>query len=385
MGEPKSTDVAGAQTANGNGDAPAGRLADDLVTVIVPARNEELWIDRTLEAVTGQTYRQLQIVVVDDGSTDRTAELTRAWVANDPRIELVSNPGSGIPAALNRGLEVARGTWLVRVDAHATVGPTYVSQLVEHLRRGGWGGVGGRKDGLGETAAGKAIAAALGSRFGVGNSKYHYAVEPQEVDHLPFGAYPVDLVRRLRGWDERLVANEDYEFDYRLRRSGERLLLDPAIVITWRSRQSVPDLWRQYVRYGRGKADVAVLHPASLQLRHLAAPALVAWMTAASVVAVRRPRSAVAMVSPYVAVLAAASAITARGLDEPEASAHVPAAFLAMHLGWGLGFWRGLLYRARIGFGPRRATADPERPGEGRPRPSPETSVGVDTTDVVLQ
>jgi cellulose synthase/poly-beta-1,6-N-acetylglucosamine synthase-like glycosyltransferase len=364
---------------------PAEQRVDDLVTVIVPARNEERSIDRTLESVVGQTYRQLQIVVVDDGSTDRTAEITRARIAADPRIELVSTRGAGIPGALNAGLAVARGTWLVRVDAHATVGQDYVSRLVRHLQQGGWGGVGGRKDGVGETAAGRAIAAALGSRFGVGNSKYHYAVEPEEVDHLPFGAYPVDLVRRLGGWDERLAANEDYEFDYRLRRSGERLLLDPSIVITWKSRQSVPELWRQYVRYGRGKADVAVLHPASLRVRHLAAPMLVAWMAAASVVAVRRPRSAIAMMSPYAAVLVAASAVTARRLEEPDAAVHVPAAFLAMHLGWGLGFWRGLLARARTPLVPRGGTAAPGRRDDGAARPASQTGPGAETTDVVLQ
>src|SRR4029079_604080 len=152
-----------------------GEAVTDLVTVLVPARNEERSIGAALDSIVGQTYGRLQIVVVDDGSTDRTAEIVRARMGDDPRIELWPPRGRGIPAALNQGLEVARGTWLVRVDAHATIAPTYVSQLVDHLRDGGWGGVGGRKDGYGETAAGRAIAAAMGGRFGVGNSKYHYA------------------------------------------------------------------------------------------------------------------------------------------------------------------------------------------------------------------
>jgi succinoglycan biosynthesis protein ExoA len=318
----------------------------ELVTVLVPARNEERSIDAALESVARQTYRHLQVVVVDDGSTDRTAEIVRSRVAQDPRFELVPSRLRGIPAALNQGLEAARGTWLVRVDAHSTIAPSYVERLVGHLREGRWGGVGGRKDGHGETSAGRAIAAAMGSRFGVGNSKYHYATAVEEVDHLPFGAYPVDVLRRVGGWDERLVANEDYELDYRLRESGERLLLDPGIVIAWQCRQSVPDLWRQYLRYGRGKADVAALHPASLQPRHLAAPALVAWLAAASLVGVRRPRSAIAMTTPYLAGLAAASAVTSRRLARRADAVHLPAAFVAMHLAWGVGFWRGLATHA---------------------------------------
>src|SRR4051795_9954600 len=100
-------------------------------------------------------------------------------------------------------------------------------------RRGGrGGGVGGRKDGPGTPPAGRAIAAALGSRFGVGGSLYHHGRAAQEVDHIPFGAYPTDLVRRLQGWDERLEANEDFEFDYRLRSCGATLLFDPALQIS---------------------------------------------------------------------------------------------------------------------------------------------------------
>jgi succinoglycan biosynthesis protein ExoA len=346
----------------------SGHGTPDLVTVLVPARNEEGSIGAALDSVVSQTYPRLQIVVVDDGSGDRTADIVRARAADDPRIELVPSRGSGIPAALNQGLAVARGTWLVRVDAHSTIDPRYVESLVAHLADGRWGGVGGRKDGQGRTPAGRAIAAAMGSRFGVGNSRYHYATETQEVDHLPFGAYPVEVLRRLGGWDERLVANEDFELDFRLRESGERLLLDPAIVIAWQSRQTVPDLWRQYLRYGRGKADVAVLHPASLQPRHLAAPLLVAWLGAAAVVGIRRPRGAAAMAGPYLVSVAAASALTSRRLREREDAVHLPAAFVAMHVGWGLGFWRGLVGHARYaarGTGARPLLGKPRSPGPG--------------------
>jgi hypothetical protein len=164
-------------------------------------------------------------------------------------------------------------------------------------------------------------------------------VTEQEVDHIPFGAYPTALVRRLGGWDESLVANEDFEFDHRLRRSGAALLFDPRLRITWQSRQSVPDLYRQYHRYGRGKVDVARLHPDSLRPRHLLPPLLVPYLAAAAATGVRRPRVTAAMVAPYAAALIVASLRTARRLDDRRARTFVPAAFLAMHLGWGVGVW----------------------------------------------
>ena len=311
---------------------------EELVTVLVPARNEERSIVGCLESILGQDYGNLQVVVVDGVSTDATAELVQGLQARDSRVELVSVERRSIPASLNAGLVAARGTWLVRVDAHSTVPSHYVGRAVVRLREGSWGGVGGRKDGVGRTSAGRAIAAAMASRFGVGNSLYHHGTAETEVDHVPFGAYPVELVRRVGGWDERLSANEDFEFDYRLRQAGQRLLFDPALTITWESRQSVKDLLRQYYRYGRGKADVAVLHPESLRPRHMIPPAFVAYAAGAALVAATRPRRAAMMMFPYAAALTAASAITARQLDDPRARVHVPLAFLAMHVGWGSGF-----------------------------------------------
>jgi succinoglycan biosynthesis protein ExoA len=315
----------------------------DLVSVIVPARNEERSIGATLEALRRQDHRELQIIVVDGGSTDGTVALVERHMAEDPRIELVHNPRQTIPVALNLGLARARGRWLVRMDAHSTVDVGYVGAAVARLREGCWGGVGGRKDGTGTTAAGRAIAAALGSRFGVGGSMYHHGVTEQEVDHIPFGSYPTALVRQLGGWDERLVANEDFEFDHRVRRHGAKMLFDPRLRISWQSRQSVRELYRQYRRYGQGKVDVARLHPDSLSPRHVAPPLLVLYLAAAAATGLRRPGPAAGMVAPYVAALIVASVRTARVLDDPRARAFLPAAFLAMHIGWGVGVWSRVL------------------------------------------
>jgi succinoglycan biosynthesis protein ExoA len=323
-----------------DGDMSQDR-ARDLVTVVVPARNEEAFIGRCLDSILAQDQSHLQVVVAVDGaSIDRTAEVVSAYAARDPRVELIQVEAATIPRSLNVALDAARGRWLVRVDAHATIPPEYVSRAVDHLRTGRWGAVGGRKDGLGVTPAGRAIAAALGSRFGVGDSIYHYGTKPQEIDHVPYGAYPTDVLREIGGWDERLItANEDYELDYRIRRKGHRLLFDPRLSISWLTRQSIRDLFLQYRRYGQGKAEVAWLHPDSLRARHLVAPARVA---AAGLVAIRRPGLAAAAIGPYAVGLGMASVATARAMDDPQAGRLVPAAFAAMHVGWGIGFWKGL-------------------------------------------
>jgi glycosyltransferase involved in cell wall biosynthesis len=324
--------------------------SEDLVSVIVPARNEERAIDTTLASLRRQDYGNLQIIVVDGESTDGTAAVVRRHMADDPRVELVSNPRRITPCALNVAVRHARGRWLVRMDAHSTVDSGYVSAAVALLQEGGWGGVGGRKDGDASSPAGRAIAAALASKFGVGGSVYHHGTTVQEVDHIPFGAYPTELVRELGGWDERLMTNQDFEFDYRLRQSGARLLFDPRLRIAWQSKETVRDFYLQYRRYGRGKVDVALLHPRSLHPRHVVPPMLVPYLVLAASTALRRPGRAAAMVAPYAGALAVASVLTARTLDDPRARAFVPAAFLAMHVGWGVGVWSRALELARSRF-----------------------------------
>jgi succinoglycan biosynthesis protein ExoA len=328
---------------------------EDLVTVLIPARDEERTIGACLDSVLAQDEANLQVVVVDGASSDRTREIVRQYALRDPRVELVENPPSTISGSLNLGLAAARGRWLVRVDAHSSVPPAYVRTLVGHLRTGRWGGVGGRKDGVGATGTGRAIAAAMASPFGVGGSRYHYASRARTVDHVPFGAYPTPLLRELGGWDERLSANEDYELDYRIRRAGRPLLLDPAVAISWRCQQSIGDLFRQYRRYGRGKARVACLHPTSIRLRHVGPPALVVGWSAALPLAIWWPGILAATALPYAMALAVGTAVTARKVGSGANRRMIPLAFLAMHVGWGIGFWRGIWDVARDLFGgPRR-------------------------------
>lgn len=319
----------------------------DLVTVIVPARDEEAVIDATLASILDQDHRELQVVVIDGASTDATRARVEAARARDARIELLSNPSGRIPVSLNLGLAAARGRWLVRVDAHSTIPPTYVRTLTDHLASGRWGGVGARKDGDATTRTGRAIAAALGSPVGVGNSAYHYATRPRTTDHVPFGAYPVDLLRTLGGWNESLEANEDYELDYRIRREGLDLLLDPTVRVRWRSKETFGALWRQYLRYGRGKADVARLHPSSLGLRHLAPPTLVAGIVALPAVALAWPTFALAAVAAYLLLVLGAGIAAAMRSDDAALAPSVALAIAVMHLAWGLGFWRGILSRRR--------------------------------------
>src|SRR3712207_1914490 len=107
------------------------------VSIIMPVRNEAASLDATLASVCSQaTDASVEVIVVDDHSTDSSRSIIEHWMAQDERVRFVSNPHRGAANALNSGLEAARGHYLVRVDGHSIVPPDYVQALLDHIRSG---------------------------------------------------------------------------------------------------------------------------------------------------------------------------------------------------------------------------------------------------------
>lgn len=88
-----------------------------LVSVIVPVYNVENYLTRCLDSILGQTYQNLEIILVDDGSTDRSGEICRRYAAMDPRIQLIVQENRGPSAARNTGLDRMTGEYVTFVDS----------------------------------------------------------------------------------------------------------------------------------------------------------------------------------------------------------------------------------------------------------------------------
>src|ERR687894_1222599 len=309
------------------------------VSIIMPVRNEAASLDATLASVCSQaTDASIEVITVDDHSTDSSRSIIERWMAKDEHVRLVSSPRRGIPQALNRGLEAARGRYLVRVDGHSIIPPDYVQVLLDHIRSRACEGAGGQKRAVGQGHFGRAVAAAHGSRFGIGDSKYHYSKRQELVDHIPFGAYVTELARAIGGWDEELRTNEDYDFNFRYQQAGGRLLFDPAIVFDWRVRETPARLAHQYYAYGRGKFTTLVRHPSSLHLRWLAPPMLVGSLAAGILLS----RTTAGRLLPAV-VEGSNPLFLVGGVGKPGSrvggppAPHVALALGIMHLSWGTG------------------------------------------------
>jgi cellulose synthase/poly-beta-1,6-N-acetylglucosamine synthase-like glycosyltransferase/peptidoglycan/xylan/chitin deacetylase (PgdA/CDA1 family)/spore germination protein YaaH len=106
---------------------------EPLVTVIVPAFNEGKVITATLRSILASTYRNLEILVVDDGSTDDTADVVLAFAAGNPSIRLIRQTNGGKAKAANHALTEARGDIVVAVDADTLVGPEAIPKMIAHF------------------------------------------------------------------------------------------------------------------------------------------------------------------------------------------------------------------------------------------------------------
>jgi succinoglycan biosynthesis protein ExoA len=226
-----------------------------LVSLIIPCRDEGEYIGRCLQSILANDYARdrLEVLVVDGGSTDGTLQILRDIGATDSRVRILSNAARITPAALNVGVRAARGTVIMRMDAHAHVPADYIRRSVEALFAYGADNVGGiihtvpRRS----TLLGRAIAACLSNEFGIGNSYSRTHVSnPVWFPALFGGCYRVEVFERVGLFDERLVRTEDLEFNLRLQRLGGRGLLVPWISSTYYARSGLGEFLRH--TYGNG-------------------------------------------------------------------------------------------------------------------------------------
>ncbi len=88
----------------------------DLISIIVPAYNAETFIGRCIESILGQTYKQIELIVINDGSSDRTEDVCHRYVS-DTRLRVKTIPNGGVSNARNTGLKMASGEWIMFVDS----------------------------------------------------------------------------------------------------------------------------------------------------------------------------------------------------------------------------------------------------------------------------
>ena len=327
------------------------------VSVVIPCRDEATHIETLLEAVRRQDVCAEEIIVVDTGSSDGTAEILESYAGRHPDLPLrvVSCSQPGVAAAVNAGIQAARGEVILRLDGHSCPRPDYLRKAVQALRATKAGVVGGVwqivPDGSGLMA--EAISRAVAHPIGAGDAAYRTARTTEdrtEVDTVPFGCFRKSTWEELGGLNEALLTNEDYDFNYRVRTSGSTVVLDPDIRCTYFARPTLSELAGQYFRYGWWKGQMLKREPRSLRWRQAVPAALVPTFAILAAISLAAPAALLllgGLAAAYVATLTGAAAQIASEERRWDLWGPLVAAFGVVHFAWSSGFAVNLVTASR--------------------------------------
>ncbi|NOH03834.1 MAG: glycosyltransferase family 2 protein [Chloroflexi bacterium] len=322
------------------------------VSIIVPCYNEEATIRKLLEALRAQTYplAKMEVVISDGMSTDRTLEAIASFQQEhaDLAVRVVQNQARTIPSGVNQAIRESRGGIIVRLDAHSMPIPEYVERCVAAHQSGKGDNVGGVweiRPGA-QTWIAESIAFAAAHPLGVGDAMYRLNAKAGAVDTVPFGSFRRALVEKIGAFDETLLANEDYEFNTRVRESGGVVWLEPSIRSVYFSRSTLGKLAAQYWRYGFWKFKMLKRYPHTLRWRQALPPAFVLILLALIVLSLwlAAARSLLALqLFVYFIVLGLAGLQLAMKTRKGFLIWGLPLAVASMHIAWGAGFlWSGI-------------------------------------------
>lgn len=318
------------------------------VSIMIPVLNEERYLAQVVEAALNQDYSNLQQVILSVGpSVDRTEEIANELASQNKKVVVVKNSTGRTPDALNCAIAVVSSEIVVRCDGHALLPKNYVSVAVETLQRTGADNVGGIMQAEGETSFQKAVAWAMTSKLGVGAASFHVGGKQGEVETVYLGCFKKSALDRVGGYDSAMTRAQDWEMNFRIRKTGGKIWFNPDLKVTYRPRRSIKTLSQQYLQYGRWRRRVMRMHPETSRsasaLRYFAPPMALLFFLGGFILGliglVTESVLVLGLIAPisYVVAVKIIGGFIARNVDL-KTRFFIPIVLTTMHMSWGWGF-----------------------------------------------
>jgi glycosyltransferase involved in cell wall biosynthesis len=331
------------------------------VSFVIVAKNEEYYLPFLLDDVVAQgfPYQKMEILLVGGPSTDGTLELMRDFKNRHPERNCLVLPNDrGILASgWNIALAESKGDIIIRVDAHARLGPQFISRSVD-LLSGGHCIVGGHLDTvMPKRGWARLLAVAEISRFGSGSAMYKRMRNAGYVDTLGYAAYRREVFGAVGGYDERLVRTEDNEIHYRMKKAGYKFYYSPAIRSHHYPRESLMRMVRQ--KYGNGLwiGLTMSIQPKCFGLRHFIPGLFVVVMCFCAALGFMdswAPLIVVLGLYGLTSIAFSFGAASRHALQHTSAYFLLPGLFLLIHLSYGSGIILGVIASPVFRFRHRR-------------------------------
>ncbi len=203
----------------------------ELVSIIIPAYNVENYTDECLDSAFSQTYPEVEIIVVDNNSSDNTLARLNAYKKKEPSLIVLSEKKQGAPAARNKGLSVAKGNWIQFLDADDLLKPDKIQHQVKLFR---------------ENTNASFIAGACEVLAIDKNTRVKKINDFQSSwIHLTNGNlgntcsnfFRRDLLQEISGWNEILKSSQEPELMFRLMKLNDKVIVDNIPLTTIRMRE----------------------------------------------------------------------------------------------------------------------------------------------------
>lgn len=310
------------------------------ISVFIPILNEVNHLDSLLVSlIEGKECSAMEFFLIDGGSTDGTIDLIKSWQKKYPFIYHVHNKKKYANFAFNISYPLSKGRYIAFIGAHAEYQPNYFKLGKEYLDANKCDVVGGPLIQKGRSIKGKAIAFAMSSKLGVGNTEFRTSQKEQFVDSVAFAIYKREIFDDIGLLDEDLIRNQDDELHYRMNQYGYRILMSPGMKCVYYVRETLWGLFRQYYQYGLFKPLVFKKVRSGLRIRHLIPAGFVLYLVFLPLVGLTIGWFALIPLCVYLLLILSTSLLS--GL-KTQSKIFLIVTFPTIHIAYGLGFIIGI-------------------------------------------
>lgn len=224
--------------------------------------------------------------MIDGMSDDGTREVLGELIQEFPDLTVIDNPKRTVPYAMNLGIRVAKGEYVVRTDVRCIHPRSYLIDLIALQETTGADNVGGVLQPIGNTHMQRSIAVSYGSPIAMGGALRRRKDFVGETDAVYGGCFLKRRLIEIGMYDEGMTRNQDDELSFRLRKSGGKIVQTSKIKVMYYPRKNLKQLFKQFCQYGFWKVRVIQKHPQQAAMRHLFPSALVFSLAALGIGAV---------------------------------------------------------------------------------------------------